>query len=73
MVDFLCVYNIYIFFWYCVYLGEFAMQHLEFCEFPLDAPATVGRLLSFYQAHTHTVTSNCLASLLCSLDTKTSE
>lgn len=50
------------------YLSELAVQHLEFSEFPLDAPATVGRLLSFYQANTHAVTSYGLATFLCSLE-----
>lgn len=53
--------------WCLVYLCEFAVQHLEFSEFPLDAPATVGRFFSFHQANTHTVTSYSLTTFLCSL------
>ena len=49
------------------YLSEFAVQHLELSEFPLDTPATVGHLLSFHQANTHIVRSYCLATFLCSL------
>ena len=50
------------------YLRELAVQNLELDEFPLDAPAAVGRLLSLCQAHTYAVGGRHLAALLCGLE-----
>lgn len=53
------------------YLREFAVQHLEFRQFPLDAPATVGRLLSLGERDAHAVTGRRISAFFRSLQRRT--
>lgn len=53
------------------YLREFAVQHLEFSQFPLDAPATVGRLLSLGERDAHAVTGRRISAFFRSLQRRT--